>query len=147
MTFQNKPKFSVVTALLADSEFRRVPQVHTNHKDSLQSSNLNVIAGPKNEDTSISQITLELNFDISFQDSKEVECFIRYVGLFESNDDVSPEELEKYCYINAPAMLFPFVREHLANLCQKAGLGTIMLQSENFVKGYHEMKAKEEKNK
>ena len=42
--------------------------------------------------------------------------------------------MEEFGRINGASIIFPFLREHIANLAMKAGLGPIMLPPVNFQK-------------
>ena len=39
---------------------------------------------------------------------------------------------DKFKAINAPAIIYPFIREHLHNLCQKSGIPNVLLPTVNF---------------
>jgi len=79
------------------------------------------------------QVTLHLNYIAGIGDAKEISADIKMVGVFTlPENSVLPHE--QFINVNAPAILFPFVREHLASLSVKAGLNPIILQPVNFVK-------------
>lgn len=56
------------------------------------------------------------------------------VGSF--SFDVSPDEqtIERTALINCPAIMFPYVRETIADLTRRAGFAPLHLQPINFVK-------------
>ena len=57
---------------------------------------------------------------------------IKMTGIFIREGSPSlPEEIFKK--VNAPAIIYPFIREQVANTCLKAGLGNIFLPPVNFV--------------
>lgn len=58
---------------------------------------------------------------------------VTYLGEWEVGD-VNELPLELFTKINAPAMIFPFVREHIASTSLKAGLDPIFLPTINFLK-------------
>jgi preprotein translocase subunit SecB len=66
---------------------------------------------------------------------KEEDVFtirIKMTGIFVKDGTPQlPEEVFKK--INAPAIIYPFIREQVANTCLKAGLGNIFLPPVNFV--------------
>jgi preprotein translocase subunit SecB len=53
-------------------------------------------------------------------------------GHFEKQGNVDVL-LSDFAVVNAPAILFPYMREHIASLSAKAGLNTIILEPVNFV--------------
>jgi preprotein translocase subunit SecB len=42
--------------------------------------------------------------------------------------------LDQFGHVNAAAIIYPYIREHLSNLSAKAGLGLIFLPPVNFAK-------------
>ncbi len=61
-----------------------------------------------------------------------------YEGLFkfESTEKIPDDEIEKIGIINCAAIIFPYVREHLADLTRRSGLPAFHLPPVNFVKVY-----------
>ena len=57
---------------------------------------------------------------------------------FESSEEISDEEIEKVCLINCAAIIFPYLREHLADLTRRSGLPPYHLPPVNFVRLYKE---------
>lgn len=57
----------------------------------------------------------------------------KYVGQFEKGDE-SILPVEKFVEANGPAIIYPFVREHIATTSLKAGMNPILLPPVNFVK-------------
>jgi len=74
-----------------------------------------------------------------FEGKEQVSSKITMSGQFEKYGDIgiSPDEFGK---INGPAIIFPFIREQLASLTLKAGIGPILLPSVNFVRLAQEKK-------
>lgn len=58
---------------------------------------------------------------------------VRMVGTFEKFGNPSISD-DQFVNVNAPAIIFPFIREHIANLALKGGIGIILLPPMNFVK-------------
>ncbi|WP_353685157.1 protein-export chaperone SecB [Thermodesulfovibrio sp. 3907-1M] len=56
------------------------------------------------------------------------------------------DELERIVHINCSSIIFPFIRESIADLTIKAGLPPLILDPVNFVAMYESSKEKEEKN-
>ena len=51
--------------------------------------------------------------------------------FFKEGEPKLPEDIFKK--VNAPAIIYPFIREQMATTCLKAGLGTVFLPPVNFV--------------
>jgi preprotein translocase subunit SecB len=63
----------------------------------------------------------------------EPEVFVLEVsieGIFEGDN---PEDLEKFSQVHAPAHLFPFMREIIANTTMRAGIPPVLLPPVNFM--------------
>lgn len=59
---------------------------------------------------------------------------IVYGGKFELNNDETAEAIvSRLGKINCPAIMFPFIREHLASLTGKSNIDTMYLPPVNFV--------------
>ena len=57
---------------------------------------------------------------------------IKMTGLFlKEGTPALPEEVFKK--VNAPAIIYPFIREQVATTCLKSGLGNVFLPPVNFV--------------
>ena len=86
-----------------------------------------------NENTLFSVVTLSIN-ESDKNNSSGIKVKITMVGAFEI-DDNSQFPINQFANINAPAIIFPFIREHLASLTMKAGINPpILLPPINFVK-------------
>ena len=49
------------------------------------------------------------------------------------------KKIDRFININVAAMIFPFVREHLATTTMKAGMAPIFIPSINFIERYKEI--------
>ncbi len=57
---------------------------------------------------------------------------ITVFGEFKLLDKDTDLEIQQFADLNAYAIMYPFIREHLFNLSLKAGMNAIMLPSVNF---------------
>jgi preprotein translocase subunit SecB len=55
-------------------------------------------------------------------------------GAFQFDPDTNDKNLEMFAKINCPAILFPYVRETLADLTRRAGFAPLHLPVMNFAK-------------
>lgn len=82
---------------------------------------------PSQEDNSIAQISYSS---------------MHFAELIVDNYNDTEEDkknLDKYININVAAMVFPFVREHLATTTMKSGITPIIIPPINFVEKYKEI--------
>ena len=64
-----------------------------------------------------------------------------YLGIFEFNENlnaVDKQKREKILQVNCAAVLFPFIRETIAETTRKAGLQPLLLSSFNFLKAFED---------
>jgi preprotein translocase subunit SecB len=94
--------------------------------------------------------TINLNFDPKGVISKENSCFKLQLGVkiddidesfhieviivadFYFDTDISQENLNNYFFINAPALLFPYVRAYISTLTTLSGINPINLPTLNL---------------
>ena len=76
-------------------------------------------------------VTLQLKYS-GLQNERQIcSATIKMIGVFEKyGEPVLPDD--KFKAINAPAIIYPFIREHLHNLCLKAGIANVLLPTVNF---------------
>jgi len=102
-----------------------------------------------------------LSLDISFQkkgkkvrvilkfssEEKEQPFVFRVIfeGIFVFDKMPEKEELERIVHINCASIMFPFIRESIADLTRRAGLTPLILDPVNFVGLYESSKEKEKK--
>ncbi len=77
-------------------------------------------------------VELTLIYTLSIKPNNLIASKIKMLGIFEMDKDAAIPE-EKFASINAPAIIFPYIREHLSSLSIKASLQPILLQPVNFV--------------
>ncbi|MCP9751391.1 protein-export chaperone SecB [Ferruginibacter sp. HRS2-29] len=76
-------------------------------------------------------VTLQLDFIGKQGEMNVCNSKIKMIGIFEKlGEPPLPEEVFKR--INAPAIIYPFIREHLHNICLKAGISNVLLPTVNF---------------
>ncbi len=84
-------------------------------------------------DESLNLLVLELETSV-FKNTKNrpFYIFIKAIGFFsvKNKDDVSI--FEEFSKVNAPAIIFPFVRETIADLTLKAGFSPLLLPPINI---------------
>ena len=71
------------------------------------------------------------------QNRDKVEQFritAKMVGVFKKEGESDIKSDEDFGRINGAAIVFPFVREHIANMALKGGLGTVLIPPVNFTK-------------
>ena len=84
---------------------------------------------------------VSVDLSIKFKGSK-IPFLLEAVltGFFQFNYDVEDKDLHKLAHINLAAILFPFLRQTVADMTTKAGFPPLLLPPINFVKSYEEIK-------
>lgn len=60
-----------------------------------------------------------------------------------SETEEQKQYIDRFININVAAMIFPFIREHLANTTMKAGMSPLIIPSINFVERYDDKNSTE----
>ncbi len=76
-------------------------------------------------------VTVSLVFNAKQSDIVICTSNIKMMGIFEKYGDPAISD-EMFKSINAPAIIYPFIREHLFSLCLKAGIANMLLPTVNF---------------
>jgi preprotein translocase subunit SecB len=86
------------------------------------------------------ETTLMVTFTAVINEKTIVEAKIKMLAIFEFTT-ISSVNLETFKEINAPAIIYPYIREHLTSLSTKALLTPIIIPPVNFVKLAEQNKA------
>ena len=122
--------YNLQTILLLESHFTRTWSIDFDNPEFKNAVEINV------EDTRTEEylnVVVSLNFKAGVNEDYQIQSEIKMVGVFvgEQSGDLN---IEQFATVNAPAIIFPFLREHLSSLSVKAGISPILLASVNFVK-------------
>lgn len=126
-----KDTFKLLNIILIESSFKREPQIDFDNQSLHNNINIDVQNSTKN--SNILYVTVIMDFDTSIDNKKFISSKIKMLGVFEFGEKL-PLSLDNFANINAPAIIFPFIREHLSNVSMKAGIKPILLPPINFVK-------------
>lgn len=74
-----------------------------------------------------------IKFDVTLTSDKGVSISLEYIGLFETEVEITEGfQQGKFVTINAPAIIFPYLRSFLTTFSVNAGLPPIILPTINF---------------
>ena len=92
-----------------------------------------------------SEILVDVRIKLTSQEFKGFILDVVMVGTFVKEGEL-PFPMEEFYEINAPAIIYPYIRQHIRALSLDAGLKqAIILPTINFVLMYNEKKAQEDK--
>lgn len=126
---EKKSGFKVVSILLTNSSFSRNGKI--NFQNSEQEVSFETGVGSKGNFVNVKLTTIVLN---KYEGVEQYKIEVSMVGVFERTGESEIADNEKFGRINGAAIIFPFIREHIANIALKAGLGSLILPPVNFTK-------------
>jgi len=144
MDNQNENRILIKNILLIKSDFSRTEFKFTN--DVKEELSLNLRFENENEKQFFVYILLDFNLKNN-RDEDLIKSNIIMKGVFELTNE-KPSYFNDFICINAPAIIYPYLREHLSSLTNKSGLPTVNIPPFNFVnfgKEYLKEKLKEVK--
>lgn len=65
--------------------------------------------------------------DVELKDERFFNLNLRAIGSFELNTDITPELKNKFVNVNAPAIMFPYIRSFITTLTANLGNTTGLL--------------------
>lgn len=84
-----------------------------------------------------------VKFDVVLTSDNGVSISLEYVGLFETEVEITKEfQQGKFVTINAPEIIFPYLRSFITTFTVNAGLAPVILPTINF-QALADTKAKE----
>lgn len=126
---KTKSGFRVESILLTESQFSRKGKI--DFSNSRQEVSFETGVGTKGNIVNVKLTTTVTN---KLQDEVQYKIEVTMVGVFEREGDSKIQSNEEFGRINGAAIIFPFVREHIANIALKAGLGSVILPPVDFTK-------------
>ncbi|MGD2035070.1 MAG: protein-export chaperone SecB [Bacteroidales bacterium] len=74
----------------------------------------------------------EIHLKIYLKSNNDFDVYVKMIGLFEFGNVVIKENLTNYFYINAPAIIFPYLRSYISALTALSGCKTVILPPMNM---------------
>lgn len=122
--------FTLTHLILLESHFQREWTLNLNNPEFR--NNVEIEVSDSIVEQSLS-VFVNLTFTAGVGETKEITANIKMVGVF-TIENTSDFPIQQFASVNAPAIIFPFIREHLSSLSVKSGINPILLQPVNFVK-------------
>jgi len=124
-------KYKLENIILLESSFKR--EVEISYESDEFKSNINIETGYQIENNNL-YVIVGINFYAGTISAKQIVVSVKMLGSFLILNKKGQIPVKQFAKINAPAIIFPFIREHVATLSLKAGIRPILLQPVNFVK-------------
>jgi len=126
---ENKQSYQLLNIILLESFFKRVADISSEQE---AQKKISIDIENQQDENNRLFVALTLKYISEVSDKIEIEASVKMLGVFSCPSDPNAS-IKDFAKINAPAILFPFVREHIATLSMKAGIEPILLQPINFV--------------
>jgi len=131
----NPPHVLLEHIILMSLSFDRAPIITIEDKSKV-SQNTSVDVTPIEVQSDQFAVQLTVDHSIKYDEKNIVSIKVAYSGTFKKIGENTAEELDTFLNVNAPAIIFPFVREVIASMTSKAMVGAILIQPVNFVELY-----------
>ena len=128
---QKNQTYKIINVILLESLFTRSTEVNYSSPDFETYTDIDIDIREKDNNLFVA-LTLKYIAGLKNNEQKEINSLIKMLGIFESSNPTL-DSGDKFGQINAPAIIFPFIREHLATMSIKSGLNPILLTPINFV--------------
>lgn len=122
--------YKVETIVLINSSFTREASIDLKDYSIINEISISSQAHEKTDDNKFA-VTLTLDYTGRQNDLIICTSKIKMLGVFEQVGE-PPISEEIFKKINAPAIIYPFIREHLHNICLKGGISNVLLPTVNF---------------
>jgi preprotein translocase subunit SecB len=110
--------------------------------DGITSNKMSVEMKPQSC-ASDSDLNYKLQLDIKISNSEnQFSVFVSIIGLFEFDSDLEPKAKENFFKINAPSILFPYVRAYISTLTSLSGMVPVILPTINIVEAMKNLEVK-----
>lgn len=128
---ETAPILKIRSIITLESNFKRLPNVMADGTEVFD-ANMEIHAG-EGEEKDVIFTDLVVTSRLRHKEAIQAEAQIRMIGVFIVKN-ASAEEKRNCAFINCPAIMFPFIREHITSLFVRSGLKPYMLDPVNFVK-------------
>ena len=121
--------FKLLSVVLLESSFKREGNIDFSVRLDNQ---VEINTGYNLSNNNSINCFVEVNFKSLFEGKIAAQSNIKMAGVFEKMGE-SEIDVDAFGKINAPAIIYPFIREHLGTLTMKSGLTPFLLPPLNFV--------------
>lgn len=119
----NQAPFRFKNFIVAESNIKIEPETEAN--------SININVDPQGVIFQERKI-FEIQLRILLKSDDGLEVSVKIIGFFEFKDVVKTENLSNYFYVNAPAIIFPYLRSYISALTALSGCKTVILPPMNM---------------
>ena len=76
----------------------------------------------------------ELQFNVQItNNTKDINIEVHSLGRFEFDKNEDMGQLNSYFYLNAPAIMFPYIRAYISSMTALSGIRTVVIPTMNLI--------------
>lgn len=92
-----------------------------------------------NSDESKAEVQLTITYSLKAKEEVAATAKVMMAAVFHF-DNYKEIPIERFCEVNGAAIIYPYIRVHITNITNKAGMMPVVLPPLNFIKLYEEKK-------
>jgi len=130
MDLKKQPGISFNNIMLVKEKFNRDFNVPKNPEIKID---LKTNSIKDNNDSNKFQTEMTVILILTSENKEVLTLESTFIGLFSIVSGQENMSFEEFSSINAPALMFPYIREHITAITQKSGIKPVILQPINFI--------------
>ena len=131
---EDKNQIQLLAITSTEIYFKRENSLDESYIKAQSKLDINVERNYTNLQTNgIFNVFVTVNITQTLDDKDLVTIRTTTAGTFRKSDKIEDNNLHQFCDINAPAIIFPFIRETISGLSVKGSLAPIIVQPINFI--------------
>jgi preprotein translocase subunit SecB len=131
MEVKQATTYSIEQVFLSKSAFHREPSIDFTSLHFKQETIVDHSNGGGIEPDSKFMVQVTVKITGTVEENEVISIEVTSTGVFQRHGE-SPLDEESFKKVNAPAIIYPFVREHIATVAVKGGIGSLLLPPINF---------------
>lgn len=131
METKHTTSYSIEQVYLSGSFFHRDPQIEFENIEFGQEPIVDHVDLPADLEPNKFMVHVTVKIIGTVASKEVIKIEVTNTGVFHRTGESLLQE-ETFKKVNAPAIIYPFVREHIATVAVKAGIGSLLLPPVNF---------------
>lgn len=129
--------FELLSIALLKASFERPLELGLSGGHVKTSTNIRVTFRIKEEPDSHIEVELSVSIEVpTVAGEQSMQASATMLGLFQTHGNPPQDIINSFGNVNGPAILYPFVREAIANLTIKGNVAPVLLPTMNFAAAF-----------
>ena len=134
-----EPGFELVSIALTKAEFQRPVELNFIEEEVATTTGFKVSFYTEDEPEPRLIVSLSVSVGVPTGiEDEPMSASATMLGIFHINGNLDIDAIKSFGNVNAPAILYPFAREVIANLTMKANVPPVLLPTMNFVAAHRQ---------